>query len=109
MEEKEVKFTEEEIKNFKIIIEKLNKIIKQLIDSISEILNPIIDNASVWLSETTFSKKQFILLLQKELGYSCHDAKKIAWKYHIQEGKYTLEHYLIEKQKKEEMDNVVKH
>ena len=108
MEEKEVKFIEEEIKNFKIIIEKLNKIIKQL-DSISEILNPIIDNVSIWLSGTTFSKSQFILLLQKKLGYSYHDAKKIAWKYYIQEGKYTLEHYLIEKKKKEEMDNVVKH
>lgn len=108
MEEKEVKFTEEEIKNFQIACDKLCKLVKQLVDNIQEIINPIIDNLSAWLDQTTFTKRQFMHILQ-ELGYSFEDAKKIAWKYYIQEGKYTLKHYLIEKQKKEEMDNVVKH
>lgn len=108
MKEKEIKLTEEEIKNFQITIEKLNKIINQLIDSISEILKPIIDNLSAWLDQATFTKRQFMHILQ-DLGYSFEDARKIAWKYRIQEGKYTLKHYLIEKQKKEEMDHVAEH
>ena len=108
MKEKEIKLTEEEIKNFQITIEKLNKIINQLIDSISEILKPIIDNLSAWLDQATFTKRQFMHILQ-DLGYSFEDARKIVWKYRIQEGKYTLKHYLIEKQKKEEMDHVAEH
>lgn len=108
MEEKEVKFTEEEIKAFQISCDKLCKLAKTIADNIWETIKPIIDNISAWLEETTFTKKQFVQIIH-ELGYSFKDARKIAWKYQIQEGRYTLKHYLIEKQKKEEMDNVVKH
>lgn len=108
MEEKEVKFTEEEMKNFQIACDKLCELVKQLADNILEIIKPIIDNMSTWLEETTFTKRQFVQIIH-ELGYSFKDARKIAWKYQIREGRYALKHYLIEKQKKEEMDNVVKH
>lgn len=108
MEEKEIKFTEEEIKNFQITCDKLYKLVNQLVDDIWDVMKPTIDNISKWLEETTFTKTQFIKILH-DLGYSFDDARKIAWKYQMQEGKYTLKYYLIERQKKEEKDNVAKH
>lgn len=107
MEEKEIKFTEEEIKNFQITCNKLYKLVNQLVDDIWDVIKPTIDNISKWLEETTFTKTQFIKILH-DLGYSFDDARKIAWKYQMQEGKYTLKYYLIERQKKEEKDNVAK-
>ena len=108
MKDEEITFTDEEIKNFQIVYNKINNLAKQLVDDIWDTIKPTIDNISEWLEETKFTKIQFIQILH-DLGYSFDDARKIAWKYQTQEGKYTLKYYLIEKQKKEEMDNVAKH
>lgn len=108
MKKEEITFTDEEIKNFEIICNKINNLVKQLVDDTWNAMKPTIDNISKWLEETQFTKTQFIQILH-DLGYSFDDARKIAWKYQTQEGKYTLKYYLIEKQKKEEMDNVAKH
>ena len=108
MKDEKIIFTDEEIKNFQITCNKINNLVKQLVDDIWNTIKPTIDNISEWLEDTQFSKTQFIQILH-DLGYSFDDARKIAWKYQMQDGKDTLKYYLIEKQKKEEMDNVAKH
>lgn len=75
--------------------------------SIVEVFGEIFSNAWLQIKEITkgldknISRKRFVKLLMSQ-GIQRNEANKIAWKVHVEKGKYTLLDYALTIKNKEE-------